>query len=170
MKHISSAIAAGLLVFGSAAVAAAQSTQPPAPQSHAQHSGKFAKHRGPGRHGDQALLKGVKLSDNEKANLQNIRAKYAPQMKALRPDFKSQGKIAKGDTAAMRARWQQNAQKREQAKQLMLTERSEIRGALSAENQAKFDANVQKMQDRLAKRAERAKTQGKAARPTPGRH
>jgi Spy/CpxP family protein refolding chaperone len=92
-------------------------------------------------------------------------------LKALRPDFKAQGKIAKGDTAAMRKRWQENAPKREQAKQLMLAERSEIRGALTAENQAKFDANVQKMQERIAKRGERAKAHGKAPRSrTPGQN
>ena len=170
MKHISSAIAAGLLVLGSAAVAAAQSAQPSAPQARAEHSGK-ARQRGPGRHGEQALFRDMKLSDNEKASLKNIREKYAPQLKALRPDFKAQGKIAKGDRAALRKRWQENAPKREQAKQLMLAERSEIRGALTAENQAKFDANVQKMQERIAKRGERAKAHAKAPRSrTPGQN
>jgi len=158
MKHISSAIVAGLLVFGSAAVVAAQ-TPAPTPQAHAQHAGKYGKHAGPGRRGGQALLRGIQLSDAEKANIKNVNAKYASQLKALREQYKSQsqGKIAKGDTAAMRQRWEANAPKREAMKKIMLAERSDIRAALSPANQSKFDANVSKMEQRVAKRAEKGK-------------
>ena len=162
MKHISSAIVAGLLVFGSAAVAAAQAPAQ-APQAHAQHAGKQGKHAGPGRRGDGALLRGIQLSDAEKANIKNVNAKYAPQLKALREQYKAQGqgKIAKGDTAAMRQRWEANAPKREAMKKIELAERSDLRAALSPANQAKFDANASQMEQRVAKRAEK----GKARRP-----
>src|ERR1700761_2448926 len=130
MKHISSAIVAGLLVFGSAAAASAQSVQ--APQAHAQHAGK---HRGPGKRAEGALLRGMQLTDAEKANLKNVNAKYAPQIKALNKEYK-QGKIAKGDTAAMRQRWEANAPKREAMKKIELAERADLRGALSPANQA----------------------------------
>jgi protein CpxP len=157
MKHIPSVLVAGLLVFGSAAVAAAQSPAAPRtprnPQAHAQHRGM---HAGPGRRAGGPFLRGIQLTDAEKANIKTVHEKYAPQMKALREQFKSQGgKIARGDTAAMRQRWEANAPQREAMKKLMDAERADIRGALSAENQAKFDANVKQMEDRLAKRAEK---------------
>lgn len=160
MKNISSAIVAGLLVFGSAAVVAAQApTQ--APQAHAQHAGKQGKHAGPGRRAGGAMLRGIQLTDAEKANLKNVNAKYAPQFKALREQNKGQGKIAKGDTAAMRQRREANAPQREAMKKIMDAERADLRGALSPANQAKFDANAKQMQDHFAKRAEK----GKAGRP-----
>jgi Spy/CpxP family protein refolding chaperone len=158
MKHISSAIVAGLLVFGSAAVASAQAPAQ-APQAHAQRAGKDGKHAGPGRGRDGALLRGIQLTDAEKANLKNVNAKYAPQLKALREQYKTQGqtKIAKGDTAAMRQRREANAPQREAMKKIMLAQRADLRGALSPANQAKFDANSKQMEDRFAKRAEKGK-------------
>jgi protein CpxP len=161
MKHISSAIVAGLLVFGSAAVVAAQ-TPAQTPQAHAQRAGKQGKHAGHGRHAE-ALFRGIQLTDAEKANIKNVDAKYAPQLKALREQYKvkGQGKIAKGDTAAMRQRWEANAPKREAMKKIMLAERADLRNALSPADQAKFDANASKMEQRVAKRAEK----GKARRP-----
>lgn len=169
MKHIRSAIAAGLLVFGTAALASAQAPVPPATQGqraqrgHGQH-GKRAHawgKRGPGR----ALFKGIQLSDAEKANIKAVHTKYEPQMKALREQFKtqrqSQGKIARGDTAAMRARREANAPQREQMQKLFLAEQGDLRGALTAENQAKFDANMKQVQQHVADRA--AKRKGKFA-------
>jgi len=159
MKHISSAIVAGLLAFGSASVVAAQAPAQ-SPQAHAQHGGKQGKHAGPGRRAGGALLRGIQLSDAEKANIKNVNAKYAPQLKALREQNKGREKIARGDTAAMRKRWEANAPQREAMKKIMDAERSDMRGALSAENQAKFDANAKQMQERFAKRAEKGKTRG----------
>jgi len=164
MKHISSAIVAGLLVFGSAAVAAAQAPAQ-APQAHAQHAGKQGNHAGPGRRAGGALLRGIQLSDAEKANIKNVDAKYAPQLKALREQYKTQdqGKIARGDTAAMRQRRVANAPQREAMKKIMDAERSDLRAALSPANQAKFDANAKEMQDRFAKRAEKGKARRNGA-------
>jgi Spy/CpxP family protein refolding chaperone len=156
MKHISSAIVAGLLAFGSASVVAAQA---PAqnPQAHAQHGAKKGNHAGPGRRAGGALLRGIQLSDAEKANIKAVNAKYAPQLKALRQQNKGQEKIARGDTTAMRKRWEANAPQREAMKKIMDAERVELRAALSPENQAKFDANAKQMQERFAKRAEKGK-------------
>jgi Spy/CpxP family protein refolding chaperone len=158
MKHISSVLVAGLLVFGSAAVAAAQTAQvPQVPQTHAQHAGKRAGPGRGGRGGEGALLRGIQLSAAEKANIKNVNAKYAPQLKALREQNKEQGKIARGDTTAMRQRRQANAPNREAMRKIMLAERSDIRAALSPANQAKFDANAKQMEQRFAKRAEKGK-------------
>ena len=164
MMHIRSALAGAMLVLGAAAVASAQQqTQTPqtsTPQAH-QH-GQFR--RGPGRHfgGQRALFKGITLSDAEKANLKAVHAKYETQMKTLRaqskPDMQAlRDARQKGDTAALRALREKNAPQREQAKQLMQSERNDLRNALTPANQAKFDANAKQMEQRFAKRAEKGK-------------
>jgi Spy/CpxP family protein refolding chaperone len=152
MTHFRSTLVAALLTFGAAAVASAQATNP-APQNtaRAQHQ------KGPGRHhGDRAMLKGISLTDGEKANLKNVQAKYATQMKALREQSKPQSQAMRdarqrGDTAAVRAMREKNAPQRQQAKQLLDAQRAEFRSALSPENQAKFDANLQQAKARMAK-------------------
>lgn len=172
MKHIRSALAAALLTFGAAAVASAQSTTP-APQAprarHAQRARGARHHRGA-----RALLKGIALSDAEKANLKAVRAKYEPQMKALREQSKPQMQALRaarqrGDTAALRQLRAQNAPQREAAKKLLEAERNDIRGALTPANQSKFDANVQRLQTRFARRGAGAhKRAGRTAGSTAG--
>ncbi len=154
MKHIRSALAAGLVVLGGAAVAAAQ--QPATQGQAATHAarGQYAKgERGPGKRGDRRLLKGIKLSAAEKANLKAVHTKYAVQMKALRPQTKGQPRT--------------DAQ-REQATQLMAAQRNDLRAALSPANQSIFDANVASLQKRMAARADKGKArraQGGAGSP-----
>ena len=97
MIHIRTALAAGMLVVGGAAIAAAQQSPPAtAPQAHAQHA-QAGRHMregfGPRMRGQ--LFKGITLSDAEKSNIKNVQAKYAPQMKALREQFKPQLQAAR---------------------------------------------------------------------------
>jgi len=137
MKNIQSALVAGMLVFGGALVASAQQpAQSPAPHAQGQHA-KGQRGPGAGKHRDQSF-KGIKLSAAEKTNIKSVREKYAPQMKALR----SQGK---SDAT------------RQQAMQLMKSQRADLRGALSTENQAKFDANAAQMKQHTGKRKSAAK-------------
>ncbi len=152
MHHIRSAIA-GLLVFGAAAVASAQATTQAPPVG--QHAHGMRGKKGPGA--EETLFRGIQLSDAEKANIKNVNAKYAPQMKAIRQQMKSQGKVARGDTAAMRARWEANAPQREQMRKLLEAQRADLRAALTPADQAKFDANAQRIQERVAKRAAKRK-------------
>ncbi len=136
MTNIRSALVAGMLVFGGALVAAAQQpVQTSVPQAQGQHV-KGQRGHAAKQHRDRAL-KGLKLSTTEKANVKAVRQKYAPQLKALR---------AQGKTDASR----------QQAMQLMQSERAELRGSLSAGNQAKFDANAAKMKQRMDKRGRSA--------------
>jgi Spy/CpxP family protein refolding chaperone len=152
MSHIRSTLAAALLTFGGVAVASAQQpTQPP--QAHGAERG--ARRQGLGRN---PLLRGITLSDAEKANLKTVEAQHAAQMKALRQQDKPQMEAMRaarqrGDTAAVRALWEKSKGQREQMQQLMLSQRNEIRAALSPENQAKFDANVAAFQKHAANRA-----------------
>jgi Spy/CpxP family protein refolding chaperone len=169
MKLIRSTLAAGLLSMGAVAVVSAQTASAGA-HAHGQ-AGRAGVaggrgQRGPafGRGGAGAALRGIQLSDAEKANLKSVRAKYEAQNKAIREQFKASvggTRPARGDTAAIRAMREKNAPLRDQMKTLALAERADIRAALSSANQAKFDANVKKMEARLAKRADK----GKGRRP-----
>jgi hypothetical protein len=89
----------------------------------------------PGRGG----LMGIKLNDNEKAAVKTINEKYRAELQQLREANKG---TARG----------QNAQLRTQAQAIAERQQAEIRGALTAEHQAQFDANVAKAKERGAKR------------------
>ncbi len=120
---------------------------------------------GPGRGADQALLRGITLSDGEKANLKAVHAKYASQMKAIREQYKPQhdqirAARQRGDTAAIRSLMAQNSGERDQTRSLMTAERNDLRGALTPENQAKFDANAATMKKRFAKRFGKGRPNG----------
>ena len=167
MSHIRSTLAAALLTFGGAAVASAQQPTPaPAPHAHGMAPGM--RRQGPGRN---PLLRGITLSDAEKANLKSVDAKHAAEMKALREQNKPQMEAMRaarqrGDTAALRALWDKSQGQRDQMKQLMLSQRNDVRAALSAENQAKFDANAAAFDKHAANRA--AKGRGRPGFQRPG--
>ena len=153
MKHIR--LLSALLVIGGATVAAAQQTQQAAPHAHGQR-GQMGPRRGPGGPGMQGvLLRGLTLTDAEKANLKAVHQKYAAQTKALREQFKPQHEAMRTarqnhDSTALKNLWQQNTAEREATKKLMDAQRNDLRAALSAVNQAKFDANAAKLEKRLA--------------------
>ncbi len=83
-----------------------------------------------------------------------MHAKYASQVRALDAQLRTESKDAKaarqrGDTAAFRSIHSNIATQRAQ---LVQSERSDLRNALSAQNQARFDANVQAMQSRASRK------------------
>lgn len=172
MINIRSTLAAAALVFGGAVVATAQQPTPaPAQGAHQQGAGRAARiHKGQFRPAAirHQLFKGIALSDAEKANVKNVRAKYATQMKAVREQLKPQIQAARearqrGDTAALEAMWQKSADEREQIKTLLASEKNDLRAALTPANQAKFDANVKQLEQRVAKRAARGWAKGSRA-------
>ena len=108
---------------------------------------------------DKQLFKGITLSDVEKANVKSVRSQYAAQTKALREQFKPQMQAARdarqrGDSAALKDLWQRSADQREQAKQLLVAERNDLRAALTPANRVKFDANVAAFEKRVASHAQ----------------
>jgi Spy/CpxP family protein refolding chaperone len=153
VQSIRSWIAAGSLLVGVAAIAPAQQTTP-APTPAGVHARKFG---GPGRHKkdvDRALLRGITLSDAERANVRAVHTKYASQEQALRTQTRTESQDARaaqqrGDTAALRSL---RANMTAQRQALMQSERNDVRNALTPANQAKFDANVQAMQARGMRR------------------
>jgi Spy/CpxP family protein refolding chaperone len=156
---------AGSLVLSAVAIAPAQQPTPaptPIPTSGI-HARRFG-HPGRGnKQYDRALLRGITLSDAEKANLQSVHAKYASQTQALRTQMRTESANIRaarqrGDTAALRSL---RATEISQRQSLMQTEQNDLRNALSPANQAKFDSNVQSMQARAAKRSFHPRKSGK---------
>ena len=125
MIRVRSAVAAALMVFSGATIAAAQQ---PAQQPTQQ---QVLRHPRVQRKAAKALFKGVQLSTAERASLKAVHQKYAAQRKALR----SSSTIDRSQLMALRK-----------------SERNDLRGALSPDNQAKFDANLARLQARRAKR------------------
>lgn len=152
-------VVASLVSTASFAGAQAPAT---APQG-GRHAMGREEERGFGERG--GVLRGLKLSDAEKTQVKTIHGKYAAEGRALRESLKPTIQEArtlrqKGDTAGLRALREKNKPARDQMEALQVRQRTEIRAALSPENQTLFDANVQKLATR---RAEWAK-QGKGGR------
>ena len=157
MKHIRSVVAAGLLTLGTAGIVSAQAGQTP-PASRAHVARAMNRKGGPARL-TKVLFRGIQLSDAEKARIKTVREAYKPRMQALRQSFNAERKTIRelrqrGDTAAIRAEAQKLAPQRQQAKTLLEAMRTDIRGALTTENQAKFDANATRIKTRIAQRAD----------------
>jgi Spy/CpxP family protein refolding chaperone len=114
------------------------------------------------RGGERGALRGLTLSDAEKAKVKDIHAKYAAESKTLRESMKPAMQEArtlrqKGDTAGLRALWDKNKAGRDQMQALQTRQQAEIRAALSPENQKLFDANVQEQAKRRAEWAKNGK-------------
>ncbi len=158
MQSVRSLIVAGSLLLSAVAIVPAQQPTPvPAPASRARARGIARPQRG--KQFDKALLRGVTLSDAEKTNLQSVRAKYAAQRQTLRTQLRTQAQNAKaarqrGDTAALRS-IRANLQTERQT--LGQAERNDIRNALTPANQAKFDANLKRVEARAARKPFKAR-------------
>jgi len=127
--HVIGIAVVSLLTVGS--VARAQSATPGVPRAGQRSTGRFERGRG-------RLLRGIKLSDAEKARVKEIRGRYQTESKTLRES---------GDRQKLAA--------------LKQRERAEIRTALTPEHQTQFDANVTQ---RAERRAERRKEKGHGPR------
>jgi Spy/CpxP family protein refolding chaperone len=142
-------------------IAQAQTAAPQQPNRHAMGRGANG---GPGRGG---LLRGLKLSDTEKAQLKTIHTKYAAEAKTLRESLRPAMKDAhatrqSSDSAAARGAWSKTAGDRQKLQALMERERAEIRSALTPENQRVFDANAKELEQRRDARTKNGKG-GRAA-------
>jgi Spy/CpxP family protein refolding chaperone len=145
-----------LLAVGS--VVQAQTAASSAPQARQQRGGRLEKGRG-------RLLRGIRLSDAEKARVKEIRGKYQTESKALRESLRPamqemRAARQKHDSVAMKAAWDRTTADRQKLGALMQRERAEIRTALTLEHQTQFDANVKQLAERRAGRKN-----GKTHRP-----
>ena len=114
------------------------------------------------RGGERGVMRGLKLSDAEKAKVKEIRTRQIAENKSLRESMKPTMQEAKalrqkGDTAGLRALWDKNKAGRDQMQAIQVRQQAEIRTALSPENQKLFDANVQQQATRRAEWAKNGK-------------
>lgn len=153
------AVALGLLlVAGSAAGAQAQGRggQPPrAPRGQV------------GAEMHAGLMRGIQLSAEERAKVQQVHERYRPQFQQAMEASRDANRAAmqqmrdarqKGDTAAVRSIRQDVEARNASVRPLMEKLRADLRAALTPEHQRQFDANVARMQARAS------------ARPGSGRH
>jgi Spy/CpxP family protein refolding chaperone len=151
MTFLRTAVLGLALTVGTTAVAQAQTTTP-APQA-GQHRGHDV--RGPGARAmggraDRGALRGITLSDAQKAQLKTVHEKYRAQHEAERARLKPvmdavRAARQRGDTAAARAAWAKAGEARTQGAATMKQEMNDVRAVLTAEQQKQFDANAAKM-------------------------
>jgi Spy/CpxP family protein refolding chaperone len=125
-----------------------------------------------GGRGARGMMRGITLTDAEKARVKEIHAKYQTEGKSLREALRPSMEAArtarqKGDTAAARAAFERGKADRDKVQALMVRERAEIRSALTPEHQKQFDANAQEFAKR---RAEWDKNGNGGRRGPGGRH
>jgi Spy/CpxP family protein refolding chaperone len=112
--------------------------------------------------GARGLMRGISLTEAEKARLKEIHVKYRAEGNTLRESLRPSMEAARaarqrGDTAAARAAFDRSKGAREKARALRERERAEIRGALTPEHQRQLDANVQQLEKRRADGAKQGK-------------
>lgn len=144
-----------LVIAALVSSAAATQAQAPAQTQGARAAGRGMGRGMEGRPGRGGMLRGVNLSDAEKARIKEIHAKYQTESKGLRESLRPAMESAraarqKGDTAAARAAFDRTKGDREKMRALMEREQSEVRAVLTPENQMLFDARKAEMAQRRA--------------------
>ena len=156
MQLFRSLIVAGTLVAVAAGSAPAQQPVPPVPAGRHAVKAAMARRAKRRQHVHKQLMRGIALSDAEKASIKSVREKYAPQMQALRTQARTQLQTARsarqrGDTAAFRSIRTNLQAQRTQAKSLRQAEQNDVRAAMTPANRATFDANLARIRNRQSK-------------------
>jgi Spy/CpxP family protein refolding chaperone len=156
MSKIRSMVVALLVVAGMAGVAGAQAPQRDREPGSRGERGRGGKDR-QGQRGMRGLLRGINLTDAEKASLKTVSEKYHGQFEtirqSMRPDFEAaRAARQRGDSTAARAAFARTADERAQLQALSERMRVDARVALTSEHRAQFDANVARMKERMANR------------------
>jgi protein CpxP len=147
MRKTTMAITLGLaLSLGAVGVASAQATQQPQRSEH----GERGWGRGPGK----GLLKGINLTDAQKAKLKEMRK--SEQSNASNEQFRkamadARATRQRGDTAAARAQMQALRPQMEQARERQV---AAMRSILTPDQLKQFDANVAEMKQHAGQRRE----------------
>jgi len=155
MSNIRTVAVAAVLVLGMAGAAGAQE------QTRRDGTGRGMRQRG-AQYGH--VMKDLNLSDAQKARIKAIQEKYRLQMQALADQNRNQFRTLrdarqKGDTgtAARAGAQQQREQFRQRVATLREQQLAEVRGVLTTEQQAKWDANSKQRRSRMEGRRGRMK-------------
>src|SRR5690606_26685074 len=118
-----------------------------------------------GRRGgpEAMLLKGITLTDEQTARIEELRRQQTTTMQASRAKNREAMQAARaarasGDTAAART---QMTARRQEMEQVRAGHLASLRGVLTAEQRTRFDANVAEMEKR---RQERGSAEGRHPR------
>jgi len=136
---------AGILFAGTIAEAQSANTEP-RPRRHAtERAGRVR----------DGLLRGITLSDAEKERVKVIHTRYAAEAKPLRDSLrpvlqKLRAARQSRDSAAVKVALERATVEREKIQAVMQRQRTEIRSALTPENQKLFDANAKTLEQRRA--------------------
>jgi len=151
-----------LMVFGVAAVSAAQSPTTPKTRADsgynrrgARPDGQFRKGPGTGREG-RGFGRDLNLTDAQKTQIKAIRQRYQSQNQALRDrakPFMDAARTARksGDSVAFRSNMEKARQVMQSGQSIRTQEQAEIRAILTPEQQAKFDAQQKASAERRTK-------------------
>jgi protein CpxP len=155
MSRIRSMLLGLVVVVAAAGIAEAQAPQRDREPRARDDMGRGGKGRHAGDRRMRGLLRGINLTDAEKANLKAVGEKYRGQFEtirqSMRPDFEAaRAARQRGDTAAARAALAGTADERAQLQALTERMRVDARAALAPEHRAQFDANVARMKERMA--------------------
>jgi Spy/CpxP family protein refolding chaperone len=109
------------------------------------------------RAGVRGMFRGIELTQAQREQMQVVHAKYRPQFESIRESMKPDLEAARaarrsGDTAAARTAFERTKSAREKAQALHEQQRNEVRALLTPEQRTTFDANAQKMKERMEKR------------------
>lgn len=146
------ALVAAAAVSLAGAAQAQSAITPPANQQ-----GTARGHRGQG--GERGLFRDLNLTDAQKTQIKAIHAKYQPQLKTAREQAKPYMDAArtarqKGDTATARADMLKAREVMQSTQTVRTQELNEVRGVLTADQQAKLDAKMKAFKARGANRGE----------------
>lgn len=148
MRKTTIALAFGLALSAGAA-GAVHAQQPEQGARRGGQHGHFEGRRAGGP--ERALLRGIKLTDAQKAQLKTIFQNDREQRRANRPDSAAMAQLRaarqRGDTAAVRAQRQQLRASMEKNREQHI---AQIRAILTADQQKQFDANLAEMKQRMA--------------------
>lgn len=155
MSSVRALALGALMIVGVAGVSAAQSNTTPRSRSDSSyrrgpHAGQMQGRRGPG---GGEFGRDLNLTDAQKAQVKAIRQKYQPQNEALRAQAKpfmdaARAARQKGDSATARTNMQKARQVMQGGQSIRTQEMAEIRGILTPDQQAKFDARRKAMSER----------------------
>lgn len=130
---------------GAATAAAAQATTPEPPETAAPSAqARPARPRAQPRRG---MFRGIRMTDDQRARLQEIRAKYReqerPLVEAMRPALReARTARQRGDTTAARAALERVAGERTKLRALREQQLGEVRAMLTPEQRQQFDQNL----------------------------
>ena len=143
MRKTMVATAFGLaLSLGAVGVASAQTTQQPQRQEQGERG---MRGRGPGGE----LLKGITLTADQKARLQELRKNEKPNDQVKKAMEDARAARQRGDTAVARAQMQALRPQMEQARERQF---AAMRSVLNSDQQKQFDANVATWKQHAAER------------------